>query len=52
MLLALFILLLVLWALALMAGYIFNGMIHLLLIIALVLFVVRLVRGRRTAARS
>jgi hypothetical protein len=36
-----------LWALGLVGGYAFGGLIHLLLVVALVVVVVRLVQGRR-----
>ena len=39
--------LLVLWALGLATSYTAGGLIHILLIVALVMIVVRLVQGRR-----
>lgn len=39
--------LLVLWALGLVGGYAFGGLIHLLLAVALIVVVVRLIQGRR-----
>lgn len=44
--LALAILLLVLWALGFFAFHVAGGLIHLLLVLALVVFVVNLIRGR------
>jgi len=41
------IVLLLLWALGLGVGYALGGLIHLLLVIAVVVIVVRLVRGRK-----
>ena len=42
--------LLVLWMLGLVTQYTFGGMIHVLLIVALVMIVVRLMQGRRPLA--
>lgn len=39
--------LLVLWLVGLLANYTFNGFIHLLLVVALVVFVFQLISGRR-----
>jgi uncharacterized protein DUF5670 len=39
--------LLILWALGLVSGYTFSGLIHILLVIALVVLVIQLVQGRR-----
>jgi len=47
MLWTIFLILLVLWALGLVTSYTMGGMIHLLLVIALVVVVIRLVQGRR-----
>ena len=44
--LALAIILVVLWALGFCAFHVAGGLIHLLLVVALVVFVVNLVRGR------
>jgi Family of unknown function (DUF5670) len=49
MLWTLFVILLVLWALGLVTSYTMGGMIHLLLVIALVVVVIQLVQGRRVA---
>ncbi len=46
MLWTIFIILLVLWALGLLTAYTFGGLIHILLVIALVILVIRLVQGR------
>ena len=47
MLWTIFVLLLVLWLLGLVAAYTLGGFIHLLLVIAVVVLVVRLIQGRR-----
>jgi hypothetical protein len=39
--------LLVLWALGFFGGYVFGGLLHLLLVIAVVMVVLRLLSGRR-----
>ncbi len=39
--------LLVLWLLGLVSGYTMGGVIHILLVIAIIVLVVRLVQGRR-----
>jgi len=39
--------LLVMWALGLIGGYTFGGILHALLVIALILFIVGHIRGRR-----
>ncbi|MFM5895413.1 MAG: lmo0937 family membrane protein [Novosphingobium sp.] len=44
--LALAVILLVLWALGFFAFHVAGGLIHLLLVLALVVFVVNLIRGR------
>lgn len=41
------IVLLVLWALGLVSSYTLGGFIHILLVIALVLLLIRIVQGRR-----
>jgi hypothetical protein len=43
------IVLIVLWALGLLSGYAMGGLIHLLLVIAVVVFALRLFTGRRVA---
>ena len=41
--------LLVLWLLGLLTAHAFGGLIHILLLVALVVVVVRLIQGRRIA---
>ena len=41
------ILLIILWALGLVSSYTMGGFIHILLVIAVVVIVVRLIQGRR-----
>jgi hypothetical protein len=41
------IVLLVLWLLGLVSSYTIGGLIHLLLVVAIVLFLVRVISGRR-----
>ena len=41
------IILIVLWLLGFVSSYTFGGLIHLLLVIALVVVVIRLIQGRR-----
>ncbi|WP_126767362.1 lmo0937 family membrane protein [Aliidiomarina iranensis] len=41
------IILIILWALGLVTSYTLGGFIHILLVIALIVIVLRLVRGRR-----
>jgi hypothetical protein len=43
------VILLVLWALGMVGGYAVGAFIHVLLVVAVVLFLVGLVSGRRTA---
>jgi hypothetical protein len=47
MLWTILVILLVLWALGLISGYTFGGVVHVLLVIALVVLVIQLVQGRR-----
>ena len=47
MLWTLVLVLIVLWALGLMGGYAMGGLIHLLLVVAAIVVVVRFVTGRR-----
>ena len=47
MLWTIFLILVVLWALGLVTSYTMGGMIHVLLVIALAVMVVRLLQGRR-----
>lgn len=48
MLMTLAIILLVLWLLGLVSSYTLGGFIHLLLVVALVIFLVQVIGGRRT----
>lgn len=41
--------LLILWLLGMVSGYTIGAFIHVLLVVALVLFLVQLISGRRTA---
>lgn len=43
------VILLVLWLLGLVAGQTFGGILHILLVVALVIFLIRLLTGRRVA---
>ena len=47
MLWTIFVILLVLWLLGIVSSYTLGGYIHLLLVIALVVLVIRLISGRR-----
>ena len=47
MLITLAIVLLILWALGFVAFHVSSGLIHILLVIALIVIVVRLIQGRR-----
>lgn len=47
MLWTLFVILLVLWLLGLVSGYTMGGVIHILLVIAIVVIVLQLIQGRR-----
>jgi hypothetical protein len=42
-----FIILLILWLLGLVSGYTLGGFIHILLLIALVVIIIRVIQGRR-----
>ena len=44
---ALLVVLLLLWALGMLTAYTLGGLIHILLLVALVVIVLRLIRGRR-----
>ena len=46
MLWTIFIILLVLWLLGLISGYTMGGLIHILLVIAVVVLIIRLIQGR------
>ena len=41
--------LIVLWALGLLGSYAFGGMIHVLLLLAVIVLVIQLLQGRRVA---
>ena len=47
MLWTVFVILLILWLLGLMTGYTMGGVIHILLVIAIVVVLVRVIRGRK-----
>jgi len=49
MLWTIFVILLVMWLLGLVSSYTLGGYLHLLLVIALIVLIVNLVTGRRTA---
>jgi len=49
MLWTIFVVLLVLWLLGLVSSYTLGGFIHILLVLALVVLVINLMSGRRTA---
>ena len=48
MLWTIFVVLLVLWALGFVSGYAIGGVIHLLLVIAVVVLLIQLIQGRRS----
>jgi hypothetical protein len=47
MLWTIFVILLILWLLGLVSGYTMGGVIHILLVIAIIVLVVRLIQGRK-----
>ena len=47
MLWTIFVILLIMWALGLFTSYTMGGLVHILLVIALIVLVVNLVQGRR-----
>jgi hypothetical protein len=47
MLWTIFVILLVLWALGLVTSYTLGGFIHILLVIAIVVVLIRIIQGRR-----
>ncbi len=47
MLWAIFVILLILWALGFVVFHVSSGLIHILLVIAVIVLIVRLVQGRR-----
>jgi Family of unknown function (DUF5670) len=49
MLWTIFIILLILWLLGLISGYTIGGFVHILLVIAVVVLIIRLIQGRPVA---
>ena len=49
MLWTLFVILLILWGVGLLTGYTMGGVIHALLVIAIIVVVVQVIQGRRRA---
>jgi len=47
MLWTIFVILLIMWALGLLTSYTMGGLIHILLVIALVVLVINIIQGRR-----
>jgi hypothetical protein len=47
MLWTIFVILLVLWLLGLLSGYTMGGVVHILLVIAIVVILIQVIRGRR-----
>jgi uncharacterized membrane protein YtjA (UPF0391 family) len=47
MLWTIFVILLILWLLGLVSGYTMGGLVHILLVIAIIVLVIRLIQGRR-----
>jgi uncharacterized membrane protein YtjA (UPF0391 family) len=47
MLWTIFVILLILWGVGLLTGYTMGGVIHILLVIAVIVLVVRLIQGRK-----
>ena len=47
MLWAIFVILLILWGLGLMTGYTLGGVIHALLVIAIIVVLIQVIQGRR-----
>jgi hypothetical protein len=47
MLWTIFLILLILWALGLVSSYTFGGYIHILIVIAVVVVLIRLIQGRK-----
>jgi Family of unknown function (DUF5670) len=46
---AIFIILLLMWAVGMISNYTFGGAVHLLLVFAVIVLVIRLIQGRRVA---
>lgn len=49
MLWTLFVVLVILWALGLVTSYTMGGLIHILLVVAVIVLVLRIIQGRRIA---
>jgi hypothetical protein len=49
MLWTIFVILLILWGMGLMTGYTMGGVIHVLLVIAIVVVLIQVIQGRRRA---
>lgn len=47
MLWTIFIILLIMWLLGLVSGYTLGGFVHILLLVALVVVIIRVIQGRR-----
>jgi len=47
MLWTIFVILLILWLLGMISGYVIGGFIHILLVIAIVVVLIRIIQGRR-----
>ena len=47
MLWAIFVILLVLWGLGLLTGYTLGGVIHVLLVVAIIVVLIQVIQGRR-----
>jgi uncharacterized membrane protein YtjA (UPF0391 family) len=47
MLWTIFVILLILWGLGLMTGYTMGGVVHILLVIAIVVVLIQVIQGRR-----
>ena len=47
MLWTIFVILMILWLLGMISGYVMSGFIHILLVIAIVVVLIRVIRGRR-----
>jgi len=47
MLWTIFVILLILWLLGMISGYVIGGFIHILLVIAVVVVLIRIIQGRR-----
>jgi hypothetical protein len=49
MLWTIFVILLIMWLLGLVSSYTFGGFIHVLLVLAVIVLIINLISGRRTA---